>query len=112
MNRQKFTHEIEVNVTLPFLDVELKRLTNNKLSFKIFRKPTNTQRFIVNESHHSTRHKMVAFNSMLLRAVNVPISSEDQKAELEYINEAAKPNGYDKVLLHEPLKKHETLYNH
>jgi hypothetical protein len=30
---------------------------------------------------------------MLLRAVNVPISSEDQKAELEYMNEAAKPNG-------------------
>jgi hypothetical protein len=38
---------------------------DNKLSFKIFRKPTNTQRFIVNESHRSTQHKMAAFNSIL-----------------------------------------------
>jgi hypothetical protein len=54
-------------------------LTNNKLGFKIFRKPTNTQRFIVNESHHSTQHKMAAFNSMMFRAVNVPMSTEDKK---------------------------------
>jgi hypothetical protein len=82
---------------LPFLDVEVNRLTNNKLSFKIFLKPTNTQRFIVNESHHSIQQKMAAFNSMLFGGVNVPMSTEDQKAELEYIYEAAKLNGYDKV---------------
>jgi hypothetical protein len=85
----KFTHEIEVNGTLPVLDVEVKRLTNNKLGFKIFRNPTNTQRFIVNESHPSNQHQMATFNSMLFQAVNVPMITEDQKAELEYIYEAA-----------------------
>jgi hypothetical protein len=47
----------------------------------------------------------MAFNSMLFRAVNVPMSTEDQKAELEYIYEAAKLNGYDKVPTQESRKK-------
>jgi hypothetical protein len=50
---------------------------------------------------------MAAFNRMLLWAVNVPMSTKDQKAELEYIYEAAKLNGYDQVPIQELLQKHE-----
>jgi predicted metal-dependent hydrolase len=78
----KFTCEIEKEGVLPYLDVEVKRTENNQLQFKVFQlsKPTNTQRFIVNESHHSRQHKMVAFNSMMHRAVNIPMNDEDQRA--------------------------------
>jgi hypothetical protein len=79
---------------LPFLDVQVKRTEDNQ-QFKVFRKPTNTQRFIGNESHHSCQHKMAAFKSMMHRAVNIPMNDEDQNAEFTYIYEAAKINGYD-----------------
>jgi hypothetical protein len=91
----KFTCEIEKEGVLPFLDVEVRRTEDNQLQFKVFLKPTNTQRFIVNESHHSRQHKMSAFNSMMHRAVNIPMNDEDQKAEFAYIYEAAQINGYD-----------------
>jgi hypothetical protein len=53
---------------------------------------------------------MDAFNSKLFRAVNVPMSTEDQKAELEYIYVAAKLNGHDKVPIQELLKKHDRKF--
>jgi uncharacterized membrane protein len=50
----KFTCEIEKEGVLPFLDVKVRRTENNQLQFKVFRKPTNTQKFIVNESHEAS----------------------------------------------------------
>jgi hypothetical protein len=69
------------------------------------RKPTNTQRFIVNESNHSVQHKIVAFNSMLHRAVDIPMSKEDSVAELNFIFETAHLNGYEKEPIQKLLKK-------
>jgi hypothetical protein len=103
----KFTCEIEKEGVLPFLDVEVRRTEDNQLQFKVFRKPTNTQRFIVNESHHSRQHKMSAFNSMMHRAVNIPMNDEDQKAEFAYIYEAAKINGYDDSQIQKLQTKHQ-----
>jgi len=96
-----FTYEIEKDGKLPFLDVEVRRDGAAGLLFKIFRKPTNTQRFIINESHHSMQHKMAAFNSMLHRATSIPMTDEDRKAELNYIFETARLNGYAR----EPIEK-------
>lgn len=41
-----FTHEMETNGKLPFLDIEISRTTNNTLEFNIYRKPTSTNTFI------------------------------------------------------------------
>jgi hypothetical protein len=46
----KFTYEMEKDGKLPFLDVEVGRSDNTGLLL-------NTQRFIINESHHNVQHK-------------------------------------------------------
>lgn len=49
----KFTHVIEENGAIPFLDVlVLVQRSENKLSFKIYRKSTNTMRYITSDSFH------------------------------------------------------------
>jgi hypothetical protein len=85
---------MEQDGKLPFLNFEVRRNDNTRLLFKISHKPTNTQRFIINESHPSVQHKMAAFNSMLHRAMSIPITEEDRQAELNYIYETACLNGY------------------
>jgi hypothetical protein len=103
----KFTCEIEVADVLPLLDVEVRRTEDNQLQFKVFLKPTNTQRFIVNEPHHSRQHKTTAFTRMRHRAVKIPMNDEDQKAEFAYIYEAAKINGYDDSQIQKLQTRHQ-----
>jgi hypothetical protein len=103
----KFTCEIKKEGVLPFLDVEVRCTEDNQLQFKVFRKPTNTHRFIVNESHHSRQHQMAAFTSMMHRAVNIPMNDEDQLAEFAYIYEAAKINGYDDSQIQKLQTRHQ-----
>jgi hypothetical protein len=62
----EYTHEVEQDGTLPFLDVEVKGLPK-----------LNTQRFIIKEFNHSIHHKMATFNSMMLWAMNNPMVKED-----------------------------------
>jgi PHD/YefM family antitoxin component YafN of YafNO toxin-antitoxin module len=101
-----FTYEVEKDGKLPFLDVEVRRDEAAGLLFKIYRKPTNTQRFIINESHHTVQHKMAAFNSMLHRAMSIPMTDEDRKAELNYILETASLNGYARESIEKLAAKH------
>jgi hypothetical protein len=94
MNRRqntiKFTHEIEKNGTLKS---ELKsNAWIKKLSFNVYRKPNATPRYIPNESHHSIQHKSAAFNSMVHRLVNIPMSPDDVVSELNEIKNIAKIN--------------------
>jgi hypothetical protein len=49
---------------------------------------------------------MAAFNSMMHRAVNIPMNDEDQKAEFASIYKAAKINGYDDSQIQKLQTKH------
>lgn len=101
----QFTHEIERNGGLPFLDLLVKR-RDGKLNFSIYRKPTHTQRYITADSNHCFQHKMAAFNSMLYRLVNIPMSKEDYSTELKFIKNTAQINGYSNDLIVPILNKH------
>jgi hypothetical protein len=100
----KFTYDMEKDGKLPFLDFEVGRNDNIVLLYKIYRKPTNTQRFIINESHHSVQHKITTFNSMLHRAI--PMTNEDRQAELNYIYETARLNGCAREPIENLVIKH------
>lgn len=50
----KFTIELEKNQRLPILVLLIELSDNGKLAFDIYRKPTSTECFITNESHHQT----------------------------------------------------------
>lgn len=100
----QFTCETEKNNTLPFLDIEITR-KEDLLDFNIYRKPTNTLRYITNESYHNYNQKSAAFNSMIFRLCNFPLSPENYNKELDFIIDIAKKNGYQKSFVTSLVKK-------
>ena len=103
-NTIKFTCEIEKDGTLPFLDTLIIR-NNNKLEFDIYRKETSIKRFITKDSNHCCQHKLSAFNSMIHRALNFPLTKERFNKEIKYIEDIAEFNGYSKNIVHNILRK-------
>lgn len=100
----QFTIEIGNNATLNFLDLTLS-ITNNKIEFNIYRKPTYTDTVIHNTSNHPISQKHSAFHSMIHRLVNVPMSDNNFFTELSIIKQIAVNNGYDPNLVNKILNK-------
>ena len=48
----QFTHEVEVDGRLPFLDVQLHRQPDGSVSMSVFRKPSHTDKYMNFHSHH------------------------------------------------------------
>ncbi|KAI5721655.1 hypothetical protein M8J77_023521 [Diaphorina citri] len=103
----KFEIEIGGNV-INFLDLTI-HITSNKLEFNIYHKPTSTDTCIPHDSTHPQNQKMAAFRAYFNRLLEVPMSEQNTKLELDYIFQIAKNNGYQactiKKLLHRTMKK-------
>ena len=82
-NEIHFTSEIG-NGTLGFLDLQI-TLTNNKLEYKIFRKPTFTDTVILFISNHPMNTKLSAFYSMFNRLIRTPMNTTNFNSELNII---------------------------
>lgn len=80
------------------LDLTIKN-ENNKHTFKIFRKVTQTDHTIHNTSSHPFQHKIAAYNHMLHRLNNIPMNNEDYNEELNTITHIAIENGYTEQLI-------------
>ena len=89
----KFTIELESDNSINFLDLNITK-NNNKLSFEIFHKPSQTDMVIHNSSAHPFSHKLAAFRSYIHGLVNVPMSQENFQIELNIIKQIAINNGY------------------
>lgn len=89
----KFTCAEEENGCIPFLDVNVCR-NGRQLEFKVYRKPTSTDRFIINSSFHTPNQKLAAFHSMIFRLCNLPLNEQNFKNELEHIKKVATINGF------------------
>ena len=92
-NKLKFTIEEEHDNKLNYLDVTISK-SNNKFTYSIYRKPTQTDLIIPNKSIHPYQHKMAAFYSMLHRMLKIPMNSIEQNKERNIIKQLAKANGY------------------
>ena len=88
-----FTHEIEQDNVLPFLDIKVIN-SNSKLEFDIYSKPTFTSRLITSNSFHNYKHKMAAIHSMAHRMVSIPLDPTRYNAERNDFMEIGKINGY------------------
>lgn len=106
-NNIQFTSESEDNDSIPFLDLLIKRNSVGKFEFDIYRKQTSTVRYITNDSYHHHSHKHAAFNSMIHRLVNVPLSTECYNKEWQFILDVAIKNGYNENMMTWLLKKHQ-----
>lgn len=101
----KFTMEREQNGKLPFLDVLVTRI-NNKLDFNVYRKPTNTDRYITRDSYCRKSTKLAAFNSMVYRLCRLPLSVINYMEELKNIKRIANINGYTDEEIETLVEKH------
>ena len=101
----KFTHEIEINNSLPFLDLSLTR-SNNKIKFSIYHKPTSTDSTIPFYSNHPYSHKFAAFHSYFSRLFSVPLDDRDFKIELDIIRQIGIKNGFPLKLINKIYYKH------
>jgi hypothetical protein len=95
-NTIKFTVEEEIENSLPFLDTRILKREDGSLEFEVFRKLTNTNRFITADSHHSKQHKRSALNSLVSRLNNFSLNKENFKKELNIIKAIAVFNGFEK----------------
>lgn len=102
----KFTMELEENNILNFLDIKIIR-RNNMLKFGIFRKSTNTNRFITIDSFHHITHKQAAFHSMAHRLFNIPLEETEFNNEVQFIRQAAIANGYSVKFADKIINKHK-----
>jgi hypothetical protein len=103
----KFTMEIEKNNEIPFLDLKISRKEDGKIEFSIYRKPTDTQLLIRNDSFHHQSHKHASLHSMIFRLFNIPMSETNFKKEWYYIQETAKLNGFDEKVVEKIYRKNE-----
>jgi hypothetical protein len=79
-----FTIEKEQYESINFLDLTIHRQTN-KLQFSIYRKPTQTDIIIPNDSCHPYEHKLSGINYLLNRLHTYPITEEAKDAEVNTI---------------------------
>lgn len=107
----QFTIEVEENRKLAFLDLEIQRTFTNKIEFDIFRKNTTTERFITVESNHHSAQIYSAFNSMIYRMINVPLSIDKYNIEQNKIYEIAEINGINPEIIEFLIKKHKRRKN-
>jgi hypothetical protein len=106
----QFSSEIESDMKINYLDLTISNL-NNKHNFKIYRKSTYSDLVIPASSNHPHSQKMAAFNTMIHRLHQVPLSRENFEIELNTIRYIAQTNGYNPNILDRILKKYNKKQN-
>lgn len=99
----KFTIELGNN-SINFLDLTI-NIIDNRFAFNIFRKDTYSDAVIPSNSVHPWNVKMASFHSMLNRLLDVPLSQENFKKELNVIKLIARNNGYNNRIIYKLLAK-------
>ena len=64
----QFTMEIDEESHLPFLDIDIYRKPDSLLGHKVHRKPTHTNQYLQQNSHHHPANKTSFLSSLIHRA--------------------------------------------
>ena len=100
-----FTMEKESNQQISFLDTLVSR-KNGFIVIGVFRKPTNTDRYLDFNSHYDKKHKISTESaSFLNRACNLPNTLEGKSFEVNHVINALLANGYSPAVISNLLKK-------
>ncbi|XP_037526491.1 uncharacterized protein LOC119403645 [Rhipicephalus sanguineus] len=94
----QFTVEAESEGQLPFLDALVKR-DGSGLSFKVFRKPTHTGRYLNYRSVHPASQKRSVVGSLLRRAERVCTTGEDRAGDNALVRQEPMACGYPEYLI-------------
>ena len=85
--------ESEVNESLPFLDTLLTRREDGKLDVSVYRKPTNTNRYLHYSSHHPTYVKRGVASCLFHCARTVAVGGNIRNEE-ELLIKVLRSSGY------------------
>jgi hypothetical protein len=61
---------------------------------------------------HNTKHKFAAFNSLIHRALNTPLSIQDKNKEIKIIKQLASENKFPSNTINKIIRKMETKILH
>ena len=90
----KFTHEIETDNTIAFLDTLLERKEDGSVKVKVYRKKTHTNQHLPFDSHHPLNQKLGVPRTLLNRCEEIVTEEEDKKEERNTIRNALNICGY------------------
>ena len=91
--RIQFTMETEKNNQIAFLDVLVEKQPNGKLSHKVYRKPTHTDRYLNKASNHHPGQKRGVIKTLANRATRI-CEPKYLEEELKHLETALENNGY------------------
>ena len=90
----QFTHEVESEAGLAFLDTNTVRDQGGNITVTVYRKPTHTEKYLDYKSHHPTAHKRSVVNTLLRRARDIPSTEALKLAETEHVKKVLRDNNY------------------
>ena len=94
----KFTHKIEANNKLPFLDVQIHRKPD-KLTTSVYRKETHSDRYIHYNSNHEPRIFLNTISSMVRRAIIYCTEPNTFMQEINHLQQTFTENGYPTTIV-------------
>jgi hypothetical protein len=86
--------ESEKEGHLPFLDTDIYRKTDSSLGHRVYRKPTHTNLYLQQSSHHHPAHKHSVLTSLVHRARAI-CDQPSLPHELDFLTAVFKNNGYN-----------------
>ena len=115
LNSQKkgirFTHEIEQNLSIPFLDILVIRSVEGSLETRVCRKPTHTDQLLDFKSHHPICAKTSVIFSLVKRNLSVSSSSHHRETETQHLTEVFKSNHYPSSIVCQVSRKYTHQYD-
>ena len=92
-NKVQFTMEKEEEGHLPFLDIDIYRKMDGSPGHKVYQKPTHTNLYLRQNSHHHPANKQSVLTSLIHRAKAL-CDQDSFTQELEFLTTIFKDNGY------------------
>jgi len=78
---------------LPFLDIDIYRITDGSKGDEVYRKPTHTNLYLHQNSHHNPANKQSVLASLIHKA-KAPCDQDSLNQELEFLTTVFKDNAY------------------
>jgi hypothetical protein len=95
--------QIEKEGHLPFLDIDIYRKTDGSLGHKVYRKPTHTNLYLQQNSHHHPANKQFVLTSLIYTAKAL-CDQESLTRELEFLTTVFKNSGYSQQQIQQAMK--------
>nr|VZI18026.1 unnamed protein product [Spirometra erinaceieuropaei] len=97
--------EEEVDNRLPFLDVQVTKLSDGNIKTTVYGKATNTRRILHFRSNHPVGDKRSCVRTLFQRAQTHCSDDDDRKKEVKYLRALFEANGYPRSFIRRCLRK-------